>query len=96
MFFFPVALEAIFYKGPSRSSWQSLPVQQRPDRSSKKTFSDYSCSSGEYLQKSDTLNAAVLEKALTIPQDPDDKDISLQVSCPAMGHESNQTFVFSM
>jgi len=40
---------------------------------------------GESSQKSDTINAAVLEKASTIPQDLDDKDISLQVFGPDNG-----------
>jgi len=72
-------------------------VQQHPGRSSGKTFSGYSCSPIGYLPKKVILyNAAVLEKALTIPQDLDDKDISLQLSGPGNGYESDQQFVFSM
>jgi hypothetical protein len=61
-------------------------VQQHPGRSSRKAFSGYRCSPGGYHPKKVILsNAAVLEKALTISQDLDDKDISLQVSGPGNG-----------
>jgi hypothetical protein len=87
MFFFNVALEAILYRGPGKivlaipacatAPWQIiregllwLPLQPR----------------GISSPKSDTINGAVLEKALTIPQDLDDKDISLQVSGPGNGY----------